>query len=303
MRKKILIAVAICLVGNLVFAEDFLKKEKPTSVTKQVVVFPEKSPSPTKVFMENKITVEYTDYPVSVEVSGKSVNTIKMPYKILNIDTSKSTDQIGPGVDEFTIVLNDDEPVDLAVITTEKTFMLTLIPVSKPSTIVIVKDKALSTSAKSVLEYEKKFSYVDLMGDLILNAVSNDGIKGYVTIVKGDKFQFMQIPVTIKKEFRGPTYSVFVYELKNILDKKLRVKDNSAAVIEMIKKTTARPLAIYVSQEIVSPNETTKLYVVTDGKDAEKKLKEIEDYRNSKKELEKKNEKNAKLSETEMYDK
>lgn len=220
-----------------------------------------------KVFInfDNLINVEYDKYPVTVEVSKDEINLIRLPYPIKYVDSSKPISKIGDNGKEFTISLSDGMKVDLAIVTEEKTFMVTLVPYPKSGTIVNIID--IERKTKDACDLENSFDYPDLMAHLIVQASQNGYISGYAKIEKGDVYKYGVYPVKIVREFRGAKYSVYHIQVINPTNAKLMIYENMPSVLDLGKTILkTRVLAVYSSKEFVEPGEIVDLFMVVQGK-------------------------------------
>ncbi len=133
--------------------------------------------SEVKEIPSSKITVNYNDVNVIIPVAKDAVNIVKVPYPIKLIDsskfcpdntppTAKCIKDVGKSEYQFSIVPLPDIDTDLAVMTSEKTFIITLRPMQKAASYIEIID-AGKKEIRMTDDKEKSLPYVELLVELI----------------------------------------------------------------------------------------------------------------------------------------
>ena len=198
------------------------------------------------------ITVNYSEYPVSVPVSREEVNVISVPYAIEKVNTSKENiKEIGKAEKEFSITVLKDRETDIVVKTTEKTFLLTLVPTSRHATHVVIDDAGAAT--KKAEETEKEFPHVELMTTLIKKALRGDQIEGYVALPRSEILNSPDATFIFKREIMGVKYKVVFIDIINRTSGVIQVRENMPFIRNIVSRFAGHPYATTVTREFIQP--------------------------------------------------
>ena len=217
---------------------------------------------------ESRVVVQYSDVPVTVPAS-KAVNVIKVPYPIKSVGSSKfCPDNAPPALDcirgegigkseyQLSMVPLGDQKTDLAIVTAEKTFVITLQPSAIPAAFIEIVD-AGKGKAK---ETEESFPYAELMAELIRKAIGGKEIEGYSTRHVSRIHDTPEYTFILKKEMIGAQYKVALIDVLNKTENVRQIREDTEQIDAVISKMAGAPLAVSASREFLQPEtrETEK---------------------------------------------
>ncbi|HAK87621.1 MAG: hypothetical protein A2X55_08860 [Nitrospirae bacterium GWB2_47_37] len=219
--------------------------------------------SEVKEIPSSKITVRYNDVNVIIPVAKNAVNIIKVPYSIKFLDSSKFCPDKAPvtvkciadvGKSEYqlSIVPLPDIDTDLAVMTSEKTFVITLRPVQKAASFIEIIDIG-KKEAKAIDEKEKSLPHVELLIELIKKTLRGDEIDGYSKRSVSKIFETLEYTFIMKKEISGSRLKIVQIDVLNKTNRVVELQDNSEFIGNIISKIAGKPLARNVSREFLQP--------------------------------------------------
>ncbi len=211
---------------------------------------------------ETRITVRYSDTPQDVSVSRDALNIIKVPYPIRFVDTSRGCPESGAasiecikdiGKTEYEITLKAprSQVADLVIFTTEKTFILNLVPTPKPVTYIQIEDTG--AGRKKAEETEKTFPHVELMANLLRKAIRGEEPEGYVSAQVSKIVESPDATFVLKKEVSGSQYKVVLIDALNKSGGVLQIREDMDFIHAIISRLAGSPLAVAVSREFLQP--------------------------------------------------
>jgi hypothetical protein len=212
--------------------------------------------------------IEYGDAPVTVSASKVS-NVISVPYDIESISSSKfcpdkttspaciNPDHIGRSARQLIFPGVAGQDTDLVIVTSKKTFALSLRPFASTPVHIKIKNKATDMHMREMtepVECPKSFPIVEKLYSTIIAAIRGELIEGYA---ERKVFLVHDTPALMfvaNRILEGELWSVaFIDVVNKSKTETFRVKENMEEVQTAISKLVGVPLISSLSRESIQP--------------------------------------------------
>lgn len=208
--------------------------------------------------------VRYKNEPITVNASRNAINVIKLPYPITFIDSSIQGLKVGKGEKEFSITISQAMPTDLAIMTTNKTFIVTLQPVLDGAAVINISDNGIADD-----EDMQPNPYLETLSDLYKAAYMNKDIRGYYKRVRKDVYKIDDGGIISEDaSYEGVRYIIHRYTFYNNKSETVFIGTDSPDIERIMKiiNSDKNMLSIAVDEEEVKPKTSSVILIVTEVK-------------------------------------
>lgn len=229
-----LVFIFLLILSNICFAAEI----KPQIIEYQnttVIINVSKTQANRIVLPDNIISkVDSKEKGLEVTVTGKQAFAKFSP----TISTTKivSADNKNSKIKGQKTLYNNNKPVELYLLTKNKTYEFVLAPKNIPKQTIIIRDSLLEKeqNKKSAKSFERSTSYQKQINKLIYKTFNNLPLKGFekkntLNIVANTS----RLEIIKKTEFIGNKYKINLYTIKNKLQSGVEIVET--ALIPLVK--------------------------------------------------------------------
>jgi len=208
-------------------------------------------------FMSNAKELSYTGKPFIVDASYKATNIIILPEKVKN--AYSSTKGVKVNFDENgnrLMVIIPDIPSDLVIEgESGNIYVFNMNPKLIPSQIFVVKNKKLER--KQALVFEGKNPLEDTIANIIKFVFQGEKPPGYTRKKFSKVLTTKDVIIVGRSLYDGGIFRVFVVDIVNRTNEKLRIREDSKFALDLAKKLANirenQVRAIAISKEFLEP--------------------------------------------------
>jgi len=195
----------------------------------------------------------YGGKPVSITVSGNSLNVIEFPGKIEKANSSNQFIQVKINGNKVVVKVPPDEKADLYVVTDGgRDYLLYLLPEDRPPELVKVIDTREKEKTKAC-DFEREHEYEETIARLIGSVLRGDTPPGYGKTVRTFTVETPAAIFVFLEEYSGWDYKVIKAQVINKLNKTLRIREDMRFVRDVLKKVYSGVYAIALTKEFLAP--------------------------------------------------